>query len=193
MFNVFPAGLASLGANPHQLSFIYPKQPALFDVGDEPLKLYPVEDKGLHILLDLNYTLVNDSKEKIRMGSVPYREKILRENYNLDLIRLIEEHTVLLVTVRKMHYRDITLATIERKCGGWMPDAHFFNPTDSHYGNIVKEEYLLNRIFPKFGKPTETRYFGLESLEAARRMYRRHGIRSMRAATALKLGKLPMK
>lgn len=168
-----------------------PKQQASF-ADSEPLKLFPVEDKSLHILLDLNYTLVRDSREKFRMGNVPYRDKILRENYSLDLIRLIKGHTVLLVTVRKARYRDITLRTIARKCGGWTPDEHFFNPTDSHCGGIVKEEYLLNRIFPKYGKPPETRYFGLESLEAARRMYRKYDIPSVRAADALKLGRLPL-
>ena len=86
----------------------------------EKLELEPVNDPSLIILLDLNYTLVANSKLKEKTKA-PYSDKILQETYRLELIELIKGHTVLLCTVRKEMYRDLTLRTIAQKCDGWQP------------------------------------------------------------------------
>ncbi len=142
---------------------------------EEKLQLEPVNDPSLIILLDLNYTLVANSKLKER-SRAPYNDKILQETYRLELIELIKGHTVLLCTVRKETYRDITLRTIAQKCSGWQPHEAYFSSTDSWHGDIVKAEYLEKLIFPKYGTPDEQQYYAIESATRARGMYKRYGI-----------------
>ena len=71
-------------------------------------KLEPVNDPSLIILLDLNNTLVSGNRLTINQPGKTYGDKILQEIYRLGLIELIKGHTVLLCTVRKEKYRDIT-------------------------------------------------------------------------------------
>ena len=143
--------------------------------GEEKLELGPVNDPSLIILLDLNFTLVanNDLKKK---SKAPYSDKILQETYRLELVELIRGHTVLLCTVRKETYRDLTLRTIAQKCTGWQPHEAYFNPTDTWYGDIVKAEYLEKLIFPKYGTLDKQQYYAIESATRTRGMYKRYGI-----------------
>lgn len=166
-----------------------PSRARLFG-SEEKLDLEPVNDPGLIILLDLNYTLVANSELKKR-SRAPYPNKILQETYRLDLIDLIKGHTVLLCTVRKEVYRDITLRTIARKCAGWQPHEAYFNPTDSWHGDIVKAEYLETLIFPKWGKPDKQRYYAIESATRTRGMYKRFGIPSDPAGKQMTWARLP--
>ena len=157
---------------------------------EERLDLEPVNDPSLIILLDLNYTLVANSK--LKQGSrSPYRDKVLQETYRLDLIELIRGHTGLLCTVRKEEYRDITLRAIAQKCAGWQPHGAYFNPTDSWHGDIVKSEYLEKLIFPKWGKPDKQQYYAIESATRARGMYKRFGIPSDLVGKQMTWARLP--
>ena len=82
---------------------------------EDKLRLEPVNDPSLIILLDLNYTLVSGRPTVTQPGPT-YGDKIPHENYRLGLVELIKGHTVLLYTVRKEAHRDITLRTIAQKC-----------------------------------------------------------------------------
>ena len=166
-----------------------PSQAQLFD-SEEGLDLEPVNDPSLIILLDLNYTLVANS-ELNKRSRVPYQDKILQETYRLELIELIKGHTVLLCTVRKEMYRDITLRTIAGKCAGWQPHEAYFNPTDTWHGDIVKAEYLERLIFPKYGLPDEQQYYAIESATRTRGMYKRYGIPADPVGKRMKWTRLP--
>ena len=157
---------------------------------EERLGLEPVNDPSLIILLDLNYTLVANSKLK-QKSRAPYRDKILQETYRLDLVELIKGHTVLLCTVRKEEHREITLRTIAQKCAGWQPHEAYFNSTDSWHGDIVKSEYLEKLIFPKYGPPDKQQYYAIESATRARGMYKRFGIASDSVGKQMTWTRLP--
>ena len=90
------------------------------------------------------------NSELKKRSRAPYTDKILQETYRLELIELIKGHTVLLCTVRKEMYRDITLRTIAQKCSGWQPHEAYFNSTDTWHGDIVKAKYLEKLIFPTY-------------------------------------------
>lgn len=158
--------------------------------GEEKLQLEPVNDPSLIILLDLNYTLVANSDLKKRSRG-PYPDKILQETYRLKLIELIKGHTVLLCTVRDEKYRDITLATIARKCSGWQPHEAYFSPTGNWHGDIVKAEYLEKFIFPKYGTPDKQQYYAIESATRTRGMYKRFGIPSDSVGKRMTWSRLP--
>jgi len=157
------------------------KQQPLFEAQQQ---LYPlplpqgIADKSIVILLDLNYTLVSDSHLKRKMrGS--YASKVDVENYRRWLVELVRGHTVCLCTVRHTEYEERTLAHIEAETG-WKPEHAFFNPLPNvWHGNIVKEPYLLDSIFPMYGIPSERKYLALESGQAARSMYKRQKIHAL--------------
>ena len=116
------------------------------------------------------------NSELKKRSRAPYRDKILQETYRLELIELIKGHTVLLCTVRKEMYRDITLRTIAQKCSGWQPHEAYPSSTGTWHGDIVKAEYLEKLIFPKYGTPDEQQYYAIESATRTQGMYKRYGI-----------------
>ena len=116
------------------------------------------------------------NSELKKRSRAPYTDKILQETYRLELIELIKGHAVLLCTVRKEMYRDITLRTIAQKCNGWQPHEAYFNSIDTWHGDIVKAEYLEKLIFPKHGTPDEQKYYAIESATRTRGMYKRYDI-----------------
>ena len=134
------------------------------------LKLEPVSDPGLIILLDLNHTLVSGSRATLMLPGKNYGEKILNENYRLGLVELTKGHTVLLYTVRNETHRDVTLRMIAEKCNGWQPHEAFFSPTKNSTGPAVKGAYLKELIFPKYGKPDQQKYYAIESEKTVRDM-----------------------
>lgn len=141
------------------------------------------------ILLDLNFTLVGNSKDKDSQR-IPYAEKIRLETYRQWLVELIRPYTVLLCTVRINAYRGLTLRLINEKCH-WQPHEAFFNLTDHWRGAIVKDQYLRDHIFPKYGLPDIQPYFGIESSVHTRAMYLRHGIPSAPVPETIAWQKLP--
>lgn len=72
------------------------------------------------ILLDLNYTLVENS------GETMMSNRSHAERYRLWLVDLLRDKHVALVTVRHISERDETLERIATQTGGWRPqEAHF--------------------------------------------------------------------
>jgi len=95
---------------------------------------------------------------------------------------------VIICTVRSIQWEKATLRDITRKCQGWLPDDWCFNATGNlggFAGPTVKRGYLENYILPKYGAPSETRYFGIESHPPTRGMYKKFGIASAPAQDVL--------
>jgi hypothetical protein len=151
-------------------------QMALFEYdAEERAIVEPVQNKELVILLDLNFTLVENSFMKRQQGPISYSAKIGLETYRRWLVDLVRGHTVLLCTVRHRRYKDQTLAHIEGMTG-WRPEHAFFNPTDDYRGWVVKREYLDASILPMFGAVGERPYLAIESARDTRAMYASLGI-----------------
>jgi len=123
------------------------------------------------ILLDLNYTLVENSTEKHK----PFIKQIEAEQYRPWLVKLLRPHHVILMTARPATYFAPTIASIEEKTG-WQPDVALFNA----YGltpPLAKERMLKEHVLPKY---SEAEMLAIESNPATRAMYARYGIRSVK-------------
>ncbi len=123
------------------------------------------------ILLDLNYTLVENSTEKQK----PFTKQIAAERYRAWLVNLVKPHHVILMTARPAKYFAETIASIEEKTG-WQPDEALFNA----YGltpPVAKERMLKEHVLPKYGV---SEMLAIESNPATRAMYARYGIRSVK-------------
>jgi hypothetical protein len=127
------------------------------------------------ILLDLNYTLVENSREVMKSPSV---YDISVERYRTWLIDLIRNHYVILITARPHRLREETLAHL-RAATGWEPNEAYFNERRVK-APLAKETALLNHVFPGHGTPGTTRYLALESNKDTAAMYAGHGIPSRR-------------
>ena len=121
------------------------------------------------ILLDLNYTLVENSDEKLK----PFVRQIANERYSLDLINRIKTFKVILITARPDMHREATMKNIEQKTG-WQPDAAYFNKWFFH-PPACKKRILETNIFPEFGINPEA-YVAVESNPRTRAMYSNFGI-----------------
>lgn len=121
------------------------------------------------ILLDLNYTLVTNSTTKLR----PFTAQIDGETYSPELLALLKDRFVILITARPNSYRVATLDSIFRKTG-WEPQLALFN----HEGQRppeAKRRHLVGSIFEEHA-PGDL--VGIESNPATRAMYAQHGVRS---------------
>jgi hypothetical protein len=125
------------------------------------------------ILLDLNFTLVENSKAlgPPFLASYPVEQ----ETYRLWLLPLLKGHRVELITARPTFLESRTLENMRRLLGGWMPDAVHFNPVKFQSAPVWKEKALLANIFPKYGTDP-AQFLALESNTDTRAMYQRHGI-----------------
>lgn len=133
-----------------------------------------MKSKKQIILLDLNYTLVSNSREN--RYTRPYQKKIKNEEYRKWLIDLIRNEYVILITARPEYQKDLSLENISRELAGWQPHEAYFNELDQRPPSC-KERILNEYIFPKHSK--DTNYFALESNPATKRMYRKHDIPSV--------------
>jgi hypothetical protein len=122
----------------------------------------------MHILLDLNYTLVSNSLEKL----TPFTRQIEHERYRGDLIAALLEVPVILITARPDVHRRQTLRSIQEKTG-WSPDEAFFN--DTKYFPPAFKKSVLDR----FLKDRGLEFFGIESNPKTRAMYANQGIKSV--------------
>lgn len=150
-------------------------QSMMFPDNQEGPALEPVEDKGLVVLLDLNFTLVANSHLKRAQPALTYSQKIGLETYRQWLVELVRGHTVLLCTVRHQRYAEQTMQRIS-DLTGWQPEGAYFNATDNWNGYVVKRDYLERAILPAYGVVGETRYAAIESAAATRAMYASLGI-----------------
>jgi len=135
------------------------------------------------ILLDLNYTLVENSDEKHR----PFAKQIEAERYRGWLVELVKPYRVILMTARPAMHKDATLASIHDKTG-WLPQEAYFNA----YGltpPLAKERMLNEHVRPNHG---HTHYLAIESNPATRGMYEKYGIRAVKVEKGQQWKELPI-
>ncbi len=131
------------------------------------------------VLLDLNYTFVENQAEAARLGGEDFGRRLEFERYRRWLLDLVRSGQVVLITARPERYRERTLARIDSLLG-WKPDEAYFNDRDQMPA-VFKQEVLLTRIFPKYGRPADgTRYLAVESDPRTSYMYAGHGIPALR-------------
>jgi hypothetical protein len=119
-----------------------------------------MHEKEMVILLDLNYTLVSNSKE------LPYPNcNFARESYRNWLIELIKDRYVILITARMSKYQVGTLENIKAKTG-WQPDEAYFNSglTAPEFKYKILHEKVIHRF--EVG-----RLLAIESNVKTRKMY----------------------
>ena len=121
------------------------------------------------ILLDLNYTLIANSKE---IWNYPLEKKIKSQKYEEELIELIRENYVILITASPYKRSHKILRDIKAKTG-FKPDESYWN-----FGGQppqVKKYWMENEVIPKHGDDAD-KYLAIESNPATRRMYKKLGI-----------------
>ena len=131
-------------------------------------------DKDKIILLDLNYTLITIPTSKF---GGRYPNKIYTQEYETELIDLIKDNYVILITARPEKFKDETLAHIKEKTG-FVPDESYWN-FDNHYPHELKKYWMEEEIIPNHGDDM-TKYLAIESNEKTRKMYRDLGVTARR-------------
>lgn len=129
-------------------------------------------------LVDLNYTLVENSPKWGAPKIYPFIRQIEQEAYRQWLVDFLRDKYAILITARPARYREQTLERILSQTG-WQPQEAYFAEISATPPEI-KEDLLLRYIFPKHGRNGED-YFGIESNPKTRAMYLRYSIESLRA------------
>ena len=128
-------------------------------------------------LVDLNYTLVENSPKWGAPKIYPFIRQIEQETYRQWLVDFLRDKCAILITARPQKYREATLERI-KLLTGWQPQEAYFAEISATPPEI-KEDLLLRYIFPKHGRNGED-YFGIESNPKTRAMYLRYSIESLR-------------
>lgn len=136
------------------------------------------------ILLDLNYTLVENSHQ---LG-YPQYENLHREVYRKDLWQKIKDKYVILITVRPVEYKTRTLERIKEQLG-WNPQEALFSEFPAKAPR-VKDHLLKRYVFPKHGADPKL-YFAIESNEHTRAMYATYGIEAKHYREYMGIGPAP--
>ena len=129
-------------------------------------------------LVDLNYTLVENSPKWGAPKIYPFIRQIEQETYRQWLVDFLRDKYAVLITARPQKYREATLERI-KLLTGWQPQEAYFAEISATPPEI-KEDLLLRYIFPKHGRNGED-YFGIESNPKTRAMYLCYNIESLRA------------
>ena len=129
-------------------------------------------------LVDLNYTLVENSPKWGAPKIYPFIRQIEQETYRQWLVDFLRDKYAILITARPQKYREATLERI-KLLTGWQPQEAYFAEISATPPDI-KEDLLLRYIFPKHGRNGKD-YFGIESNPKTRAMYLRYSIESLRA------------
>ncbi len=129
-------------------------------------------------LVDLNYTLVENSPKWGAPKIYPFIRQIEQETYRQWLVDFLRDKYAILITARPQKYREATLERI-KLLTDWQPQEAYFAEISATPPD-VKEDLLLRYIFPKHGRNGED-YFGIESNPKTRAMYLRYSIESLRA------------
>lgn len=129
-------------------------------------------------LVDLNYTLVENSLKWGAPKIYPFIRQIEQETYRQWLVDFLRDKYAILITARPQKYREATLERI-KLLTGWQPQEVYFAEISAAPPDI-KEDLLLRYIFPKHGRNGEN-YFGIESNPKTRAMYLCYNIESLRA------------
>lgn len=135
------------------------------------------------ILLDLNYTLVENS------GDTMMSNRSHAERYRLWLVDLLRSKHVALVTVRHVSERDATLARIAEQTGGWQPQETHFREDKRMTAPEWKGLVYEHRIRPVHaGKGI----LAIESNAQVHRVYDRAGVPWAKVGTADRWTVLPV-
>ena len=129
-------------------------------------------------LVDLNYTLVENSPKWGAPKIYPFIRQIEQETYRQWLVDFLNDKYAILITARPARYREQTLERILSQTG-WQPQEAYFAEISATPPEI-KEDLLLRYIFPKHGRNGKD-YFGIESNPKTRAMYLCYNIESLRA------------
>lgn len=129
-------------------------------------------------LVDLNYTLVENSPKWGAPKIYPFIRQIEQETYRQWLVDFLRDKYAILITARPQKYREATLERI-KLLTGWQPQEVYFAEISATPPEI-KEDLLLRYVFPKHGRNGED-YFGIESNPKTRAMYSCYNIESLRA------------
>ncbi len=129
-------------------------------------------------LVDLNYTLVENSPKWGAPKIYPFIRQIEQETYRQWLVDFLRDKYAILITARPQKYREATLERI-KLLTDWQPQEAYFAEISATPPEI-KEDLLLRYVFPKHGRNGED-YFGIESNPKTRAMYLRYSIESLRA------------
>lgn len=130
------------------------------------------------VLVDLNYTLVENSPKWGAPKIYPFIRQIEQETYRRWLVDFLRDKYAILITARPQKYREATLERI-KLLTDWQPQEAYFAEMSATPPEI-KEDLLLRYIFPKHGRNGED-YFGIESNPKTRAMYLCYNIESLRA------------
>lgn len=129
-------------------------------------------------LVDLNYTLVENSPKWGAPKIYPFIRQIEQETYRQWLVDFLRDKYAILITARPQKYREATLERI-KLLSAWQPQEVYFAEISATPPEI-KEDLLLRYIFPKHSRNGED-YFGIESNPKTRAMYLCYNIESLRA------------
>lgn len=129
-------------------------------------------------LVDLNYTLVENSPKWGAPKIYPFIRQIEQETYRQWLVDFLRDKYAILITARPARYREQTLERILSQTD-WQPQEAYFAEISATPPEI-KEDLLLRYVFPKHGRNGKD-YFGIESNPKTRAMYLRYSIESLRA------------
>ena len=129
-------------------------------------------------LVDLNYTLVENSPKWGAPKIYPFIRQIEQETYRQWLVDFLRDKYAVLITARPQKYREATLERI-KLLTDWQPQEAYFAEISATPPEI-KEDLLLRYIFPKHGRNGKD-YFGIESNPKTRAMYLCYNIESLRA------------
>lgn len=130
-------------------------------------------------LVDLNYTLVENSPKWGEPRITSFSRQIERETYRQWLVDFLRNKYAILITARPIRYKEQTLARIFSQTN-WQPQEAYFAEISATPPE-VKEDLLLRYIFPKHGRNGED-FFGIESNPKTRAMYGKYGILSQSQA-----------
>jgi hypothetical protein len=129
------------------------------------------EARPMIILLDLNYTLVANSRDTFSR-ELPYEKRIEQETYREALIEMIKPHYVVLVTIRDKKYQKQTLERISTLTH-WLPHECHFAPQPMSPPDW--KEQVLKKLLARMDK-NPAHYLAIESNEDNVKMYQRHGV-----------------
>lgn len=132
----------------------------------------------MYFLLDVNYTLVANSRSLRGKGRLHRYQNEQYRVWLLDLLRSTRPAGIFLVTIRPEDERQLTLSRIARLCGGWQPDDCFFS-TMNVAPQTWKKHACEQLIFPKYGADP-SRYMAVESNLDTQKMYAKLGIRGFK-------------
>lgn len=120
--------------------------------------------KNKIILLDLNYTLISNSWA-IRYEKLP--EKITKREYEHELVELIKDNYIILITASPDYTAEDSLKHIEQNTNLKINESFWNFGKRPHE---LKKYWLEREVLPKHGNDP-TKYLAIESNPKTRAMY----------------------